>query len=150
MLVFELFNSLEKVRRINTKPQYYNDILGDTSFLLAGLLDSLLKRDYNDWDKDKWIDDSLLTSSVIENNTLTLGGVMIWGRDNTTEQWTDPFSFRIELFEKEKSYRELTLLFSDWDTPEITYEQFRDNRDCWAAFTDRNWKYIINIEKNAM
>lgn len=147
MLVCELVNHLDNIKSISQKVVYYNEILGDTSFLLAGLLESLLKKNFSDWDKKRWIDDSLITKVVIQNNKLTIEGVMIWGIENTTEQWTYPFSFQIELLKEEMSFRRFTFLFCDLDNHEIAYEEFRVNRDYWDK-SSRNWKYVINSDKN--
>ena len=143
MLVCELVKHLNKIKSINQKLIYYNEILGDTSFLLAGLLESLLRKKYSEWDGRKWIDDSLITNVLIQNNKLKIDGIMIWGKKNTNEQWTDLFSFEMELLKDETNFKEFTFSFCDLDNPEITYEEFRDNRDYWAS-TNRNWKHVIN------
>lgn len=142
MLVCELIDHLDKIKSINQKLVYYNEILGDTSFLLAGLLESILKKNFSRWDNEKWIDDSLITKIMAIDNNLKIDGVIIWGRKNTTEQWTEPFFFEIELLKEEVSFKKFTFLFSDLDNPEATYEEFRDHRDHWTT-SNRNWKYII-------
>ena len=71
---------------------------------------------------------------------------MIWGVNDTTEQWTEPFIFEIELTKDEVSYRDFTFLFGDLDNSEISYEDFRDNRDYWTD-NNRNWKYIIKSKE---
>ncbi|SEK63699.1 hypothetical protein SAMN05421740_102296 [Parapedobacter koreensis] len=144
MLVHELNNHLDKIKSINPiSVYYYNEILGDTSFLIVGLLESLLKESCSEWGEKKWIDDSLITNVIVQNNKLKIEGVIIWGKMDITEQWTDPFSFEIELLRDEISFKEFTFLFCDLDNPEITYEDFRDNRDYWVR-TNRKWKYVIN------
>ena len=122
---------------------YLNSMLGDTSFLLAGLLDSLLKREASDWDHSKWIDDCLINEVDKSNNKIGISGIMIWGKLNTTEQWTDPFYFELRLPRDEANSKRHTFLFSDLKHEEITYRSFRENRNYWDA-TERNWKYIIN------
>lgn len=143
MLVHELINHLDKIKSINPTSVYYNETLGDTSFLLAGLLESLLKENFSEWDKRKWIDDSFITNVIIQSHKLIIEGVMIWGKMDTTEQWTEPFSFEIELLKDKTSFKEFTFVFGDLNNSEITYEEFRNNRDYWFA-SNRNWKYIIN------
>lgn len=143
MLVCELVKHLDKIKSINQEQVYYNEILGDTSFLLAGLFESFLKKNYSEWNGRRWIDDSLITNVLIQKNKLKIDGIMIWGKKNTTEQWTDPFSFEIELLKNETNFREFTFWLCDLDIPQISYEEFRDNRDYWAR-TNRNWKYVIN------
>ena len=142
MLVSELTSHLDKIKSIKEPLVYFNEILGDTSFLLAGLLESLLKKRFNEWDNRRWIDDSLVTKTIMVNNKLKIEGVMIWGMKNTTDQWTEPFIFEIELLNEEVNYREFVFLFGDLDKAEITYEEFRDNRSYWTV-NNRNWRYII-------
>jgi len=143
MLVHELINHLYKIKSINSMSTYHNEVLGDTSVLLAGLLGLLLKKNYNEWDREKWMDDSLITKINMQNNKLKIEGIMIWGKVNTTEQWTDPFSFEIELLKDKGCFKEFNFLFCDLERPEITYEDFRDDRDHWAG-KNRKWRYIIN------
>lgn len=126
--------------------KYYNEMLGDTSFILAGLLESHLNGEFDDWDKEKWMDDCLITNAEIDEGELSLSGVMIWGIESVTAQWTAPFFFKIELDEDRKDYFKYAFLFGDLDLPEIPYEYFRQNRNCWNSF-ERNWKYIINSSR---
>jgi hypothetical protein len=143
MLVYELVNHVDKLKLNNQVRGYYNEILGDTSFLLAGLLESLLKKEFSEWNRNgKWIDDSLISNVTINNDKLNLDGIMIWGMENITEQWTDPFSFSIELVREEMSFKEFTFLFGDLNTPSITYEQFTHDRGYWIK-NKRGWKYVI-------
>lgn len=146
MLVGELVSRFDEVESISTTLTCYNEILGDTSFLLAGLLESLLKTNYSDWDRKKWIDDSLITNVVIRNDKVIIEGIMIWGREGTTEQWTDPFIFEIEFLKDEISFRRFTFWFCDLEMDEISYEEFRTHRDYWNARSG-NWKYVINFDK---
>jgi hypothetical protein len=149
MLVSELSNSVSRVKSMSSNLEYYNEILGDTSFLLAGLLDSLLKLK-DDWDSKKWIDDSLLMKVNLNQNRFSIWGVMIGGVENVTDQWTDPFYFEIELNKAKSDFNEYTFLFSDLYKSEISYEEFRDNRSYWRPSTsnERDWKYVIN-QKNS-
>jgi hypothetical protein len=146
MLVDELMKDLERIKSIDKGLVYYNEFLGSTSFLLAGLLELLLKKNFGEWDNRKWIDDSLITSISTQNEIMNIGGIMIWGRENTTKQWTDPFSFEIELSMDEVGFERFTFLFCDSDIHEISYEEFKINREYWDN-SNRNWKYIINSNK---
>jgi hypothetical protein len=141
MLIDELAERLDDIK-VAIPKDYYNEDMGDTSFLLAGLLESLLKRN-DDWDKSKWFDDSLLTNVILQNDILTIAGVMIWGRYKGTEQWTEPFSFQILISEK-SNFKEYTFLFSDKNRPALSYTEFRKNRDYWVANTTGDWKYVIS------
>ncbi|MEM6737678.1 MAG: hypothetical protein AAF620_16565, partial [Bacteroidota bacterium] len=146
MLVDELWNCLNSIKSMKSKLDYYNEMLGDTSFLLAGLLGMLLKL-RGDWDLKKWLDDSLIIGVKLNKSKLSIWGVMIWGMENTTEQWTDPFYFEIELGNEQPDFNEYTFMISDLDNPEIPYEEFRMNRNYWGQ-TERNWKYVINQKVN--
>jgi hypothetical protein len=143
MLVPELISGADKLSSVTTKPDYFNNLFGDSSFLLAGILETHIKEQFDDWEEGKWIDDCLISSAKFENPTLTLGGVMIWGREDTTEQWTDPFSFEIELLKDEGTYKKYAFLFGHLDEHEITYEEFRDDREYWNN-REKDWKYIIH------
>lgn len=146
MLVIELTSYIDKIRLSTQTLVYYNEILGDTSFLLARLLELLLKKNFNEWDSRKWFDDCLITEVAIQNNTLKIDGIMIWGRNNTTEQWTEPFIFEIELLIENSSYEDFTFFFGHLDYNEITYEEFVNNREYWAN-KNSNWKYIIKSKE---
>jgi hypothetical protein len=141
MLVSELIAQIDNIK--STKALvYYNEILGDTSFLLAGLLDLLMKKKFSDWDIQKWFDDCLITNVSIQSNMLKIDGVMIWGLNNTTEQWTEPFIFEIELLTEKSSYVDFTFSFGNLYFAEITYEKFVNEREYWVNKSN-NWKYII-------
>lgn len=139
----EIIEHLDEIKTINKNLVYYNDRLGHTSFLLAGLLQSILEKTITEWDKTRWIDDSLISNVDFNNNKLTLTGTMIWGKKNTTEQWTDPFSFETHLLNHAK-IKDFTFLFSYLDKHEITYEQFKANRNYWTTIK-KKWKYVINF-----
>ena len=145
-LITELTKARERIKSIDEELVYYNEFLGDTSFLLAGLLELLLKINFDEWDSRKWIDDSLITSISTQNEKMNIEGIMIWGREDMTEQWTDPFSFEIELSMDEVNFERFTFLFCDLDIHEIPYEEFKINREYWDN-SNRNWKYIINSNK---
>jgi len=152
MLVSELRNRLNSIKSFPLHLNYYNEILGDTSFLLAGLLGALLKNEANNWDHNRWIDDSLLTKVKVDGNVLSIWGVIIWGIENVSEQWTEPFYFQITL--NKKAFSKYIFMFGDLHTHSIPYEEFKQNRDYWDKEffmnsnwnpSERNWKYIIPI-----
>jgi|GEM_PF-644425 len=149
MLLEELIMYLEKSEHFDTLLMYQNKKLGDTSFLLAALLESLLKQYHIDWDEKKWIDDSLITRVTTKNDILTFEGVMIWGMIDSTEQWTDPFVFNIEILKDKKDYSDFTFLFCDMIKSEIKYEDFINNRDYWTSEIG-DWKYIINSKSGSV
>lgn len=137
----------------SSEMDYYNETLGDVSFLLAGYLHAQLKKNYEGWDASRWIDDSLITKIDLKANKISIWGVMIWGIQNDTKQWTEPFYFNIALNENNDEFVKSTILFSDSDCSEITYEEFNNNRNYWDRNYysnedwhpfEREWKYIIN------
>jgi len=146
MLVDELTSHIDNIKSTTRTLLYYNEILGDTSFLLAGLLGSLLKKNFDEWDDGRWFDDCLMLKVLLKNDKLKIYGVMIWGKNDITEQWTEPFVFELELHNEKVNYKDFTFYFGDLDCSEITYEYFRDNRDYWVD-DNRNWKYIIKSKE---
>lgn len=126
----------------------YNKALGDTSFLLAGLLDALLKERVPEWDSDvKWLDDCLITALTIDGKKILLYGVMIWGKQGTTSQWIDPFTFELEpLFDADASisYR---FRFCDSERPTLTYEEYKKESASVADWESIGWKYIVESGK---
>ena len=142
MLAEELWSHSSEIKSINSELLYYNEILGDTSFLLANLLSTLLKST-DSWSPNKWIDDALLTQVKWGNQKLSIWGVMIWGIENSTDQWTEPFYFEIELTPAWQSFEKYTFLFGDSDKSEISYEDFSLNRNYWGHCKG-NWRYTID------
>jgi hypothetical protein len=150
MLVSELLARSENILGLKEKPLYYNKVLGDTSFLLAGLLNSLMtENEINDWGVQKWIDDCLLMDAQIHVDQIRFWGIVIWGIEGTTEQWTDPFYFEMELQEDEQTFSHFTFLFRDEEMTEITYSDFRMNREYWKI-KDRNWKYVFRVKGESL
>lgn len=145
MLVEEISAHVNNIKNVNENYSYYNEILGDTSFILAGLCELILKESCKEWYKDenKWIDDSLITKAAMHEDTIHMEGVMIWGKTNTTQQWTDPFSIKISMPEEERNFSVLAFSFGDLDTPTITYREFNENRNFWIN-NDRKWKCFIS------
>ena len=150
-LIHELCGALDNVV-FDVSLDYYNEPMGDTSFILAGYLQLLLREKFSDWSNEKWIDDSLLTKVELVGNKLSIWGVMIWGVENQTCQWTDPFYFEIVLNECCTSFIELKILFGDIDRLELRYSEFCLDRAFWdknyyssSSWNpyERNWKYII-------
>ncbi len=154
MLVSEICNNylVIKERRVL---DCYNEIMGDSSFLLSGILERELENDVN-WNPGNWIDDSLIHKVNVEGCKIEVWGVMIWGKDGTNKQWTEPFYCEFTIDCKSIKLRELTILFGDESIDEITYEEFAENRAFWdrAFYSDafwkpseRVWKYIIHSKE---
>jgi hypothetical protein len=142
----EFIRHLGKINSIDKTLVYYNEMLGHTSILLAGLLESLLKKKFNDWDTNKWIDDSLISEVYYRNTEFIIEGVIIWGRKNTTtEQWVDPFSFKIEYLNNRFNFKKSIFKFCDLESHEISYEKYKEDRNFWKS-KDRNWKYVIELD----
>jgi len=150
MLVSEIHDKLDKIRITDASTtDYYNEQMGNVSFLLAGLLGRFLSKTES-WSPEKWIDDSLLTKVQLLNNKLSIWGIMIWGTTEDSEQWTEPFYFEIDLLTSTPHY---TILFADLKQPELSYEDFKNDRRHWdKSFysnsewtpSERDWNYIFN------
>jgi hypothetical protein len=143
MLVTAITKHLDESKVAPRENGYVNDVLGSTSAILAVLLDDLLVERYPEWENNKWMDDSLIIKATRQNEKVGIWGVMIWGVDDTTEQWTDPFYFDMELLPDGSGFKRYTFLFCDLNNPEITVGEYRKDRSYWDI-KDRNWKYIIN------
>lgn len=144
MLAFEIRKCLDKEEFDKGGVLYFNEFLGDTSFLLATLLQRQLENSAPDWDSKRWVDDSLIEKCVTKNgNRIGIGGVIIWGLENSTKQWTDPFYFESEFTEDKTDFSWYTFLFCDLDSEGISYEEINLNRSYWN-FKKRNWRYILN------
>ncbi len=151
MLVEEL-NKVLKCFNSDKILDYYNHEMGDTSFILSGILEQILQE--SGWESDKWMDDSLLTKVKIIGKKVSIWGVMIWGRIDTDEQWVSPFYFEIKLNNNFTDFVEFTFLFEEDGVSEITYQDFNQNRNMldkgfystenWNT-SERNWKYVINL-----
>ncbi|ROI02150.1 MULTISPECIES: hypothetical protein [unclassified Chryseobacterium] len=136
LLLLEIIQSISHIKSIPIT-NYYNEIMGDTSILLTSLLEEHLL-ECSDWDSNKWLDDSLLTDiKLLSNNKFSIKGIIIWGRNNTSEEWTEPFSFEIKISDELKHY---DFLFGDANKPEISYDEYKVNRNYWSHKII-HWKY---------
>lgn len=154
-----LLNELKALKEIalgNIKEQYYNSYAGVTSVLLTSLLEEALLNT-TDWDNSRWLDDSLLTKLYKSDEKFAIWGVVIWGKTDTTEQWTDPFYFEAICNKDFDMLKQYTFLFEDVNHSPVSYTEFSQNRDCWdeGFFStkdwdpaEREWKYIINKKVN--
>ena len=122
--------------------RYYNSIMGNTSFLIAGLLASHLQEDQAEWPKERWIDDCLLSEVRLTSNMLTIYGVVIWGLGNDSH-WTEPFEFQIPRHHAEVDERKYTIWFGDLHNPPVIYEDFSKYRSIWDV-KDREWTFRFN------
>ncbi len=143
MLLEELLSNINNINNLKNSI-YYNEILGDTSFLLAGLLNSILKKE-SSVDENVWIDDSLIKAIKLIDHKIFIDGVMIWGKSGTTEQWVEPFKFIMNLDKSLKNFTNYKFFFKDLNLNEISYEDFRENRD-YYSHEITNWKYEFNFE----
>ncbi|WPO83354.1 hypothetical protein SD427_03150 [Chryseobacterium sp. JJR-5R] len=150
LLLFEIQNNLNN-KVISESHDYYNEYTGYISVLLASILEKVLLKN-TDWNSNRWIDDSLLTKLQLSDEKLSVWGIMIWGVQNSNEQWTDPFYFEIKFRKESGKFNNYTFLFGDLDNPKISYEDFANNRNYWDIDyyntkdwnpSDRNWNYII-------
>lgn len=144
MLLDELLKNIKNINNFKNSI-YYNELLGDTSFLLAGLLHMMIKKEPQ-IDQKIWIDDSLITNINLVDNIISIGGIMIWGKNGTTEEWVDPFNFTINLNNNFTDFTDYNFLFKDVDLTELSYEDFKENRNYYSDKI-KNWKYEINCNK---
>ena len=145
MLGEELVDHLDKIESGNFQSGYNNNnnVLGDTSFLLAGLLYSVLKTKYKDWGDDKWIDDSLLSDARVKGSEVIIEGVMIFGRQGTNQQWVDLFYFTIKLAEEVGVDTDsFSFLFGTTDKY-ISYEDFIEGHKVFDKSLTKDWKYKV-------
>lgn len=144
MLGEVLADHLKNVKTDKSNSGYFNELLGDTSFLLAGLLYSVLKSKYRDWREDKWIDDSLLTDVRVKESGVTIEGIMIIGRQGTSQQWVAPFVFTINLVEGvEIDTNSFSFLFGTADDRHVSYEDFIGRSEVFDLSSNKDWKYKI-------
>jgi hypothetical protein len=142
MLVDELVDHVDNFVTVKRDNLYYNEILGNTSFLLAGLLGSILNSKNDQWVSNKWFDDSLITRISYNNGTFRIYGIMIWGKKDTTEQWTEPFGFVLKIYNIESYAGSFDLYFGNLDRNEISYELYKMDQSHWSDNVT-NWRFII-------
>lgn len=143
---------------LNADKEYYNSVFPDTSHLVAGLLYQLLNEEFPDWQKSgRWVDDSLLTKVKIDNQCIFIWGAIIWGKLNTTEQWTSPFYCELAFNKAFDNFDSYAFFFGDLDDPELIYEEFVSNRGHWDKNyysntkwdpSERKWEYVIARRAN--
>lgn len=149
MLLSEICNSLSAIKE-GRNLACYNEMLGDTSFLLSGILENELEGNSR-W--GFWLDDSLIHKIKIEGQKIRLWGVMIWGKDGTTKQWTDPFYCEFLIDCERASLQKMVMLFGDERREEVIYEEFAENRTLWDSDyysnnewnpSERTWKFVVH------
>jgi hypothetical protein len=141
-----LVKEIEMISVTNSDRHLPKDELGDITFVLAGLLNVIMKQT-NDWDPQRWIDDCIITEVHKINRIFSTSGIMIWGVTSTTEQWTDPFTFQITLNQSKRKFEAYTFKFRDNENSEITYGQYKMFPNYWLA-KKRNWKHIMHHKAN--
>jgi hypothetical protein len=136
LLLLEVTQNIKNIKFAD-HIDYYNEIMGDTSILLTSILEEHLLECKN-WDKNKWLDDCLLTNvRLLQNDSFSINGIMIWGRNDTLEEWTEPFYFAMQTSNTRHRYE---FLFGDIDNPAISYEEFSMDRNYWK-YKIEHWKY---------
>jgi len=141
MLAVELSPFITEGRSIPQVSKYYNEPLGDVSFILGGILKAHLKEKHTQWFVNgKWIDDTLIETFNYNYPIVEMSGVVIWGISGDTEQWTDPFRIVIEL--AKEGMAKYTILFGDVLRTSLKFSDFKYNRDYWKG-SEPDWDYII-------
>lgn len=146
-IVEDIKDNLDIIKTAKKTSAYYNNLFGRCSYILAGILEQFMDAKYDDWDKEIWFDDSLISDFNLENDNISFGGVMIWGKLNISDQWVDPFYFNIQLNDNEIGFNNYSILFADLNSPSISYENFAKNRDYFDRI-EKDWKYGINVPKD--
>lgn len=147
LLITELNKSISELGRVTSDRDYYNEMMGDTSFILVALLESHLRDRSEGWNGGKWMDDSLIEKVTLNKNRMIIEGIAIWGVADSTEQWTEPFYFEIETNEGAVDSAHYAFLFGDQDMNEVNYVYFRNNRGCWNR-PDRNWRDVVYVKND--
>lgn len=117
---------------------YLNKFLGDSSFIIARVMELYLKD--NEYFKNNkiWFDDTLIIRIEKEDQVVSLWGVLIFGIEDITEQFTNPFRFNINLLSTT-----CTFSYGDASQKAISYEDFLSNRSAWNP-SKRNWEFIFD------
>ncbi|WP_343690902.1 hypothetical protein [Chitinophaga sp.] len=141
MLAMELSPFTTGERSVAQPSKYYNEPLGDISFILGGIVKAHLKEKHAEWFVNgKWIDDTLIETFTCNQQIIEMSGVVIWGLSGDTEQWTDPFRIVIEFSDEEIA--KYTILFGDVLRASLKFTDFKYNRDYWKG-SEMDWDYII-------
>lgn len=141
MLAAELSPFTTGVRSITRVSKYYNEPLGDISFILGGMLKAHLKEKHSEWFvHGKWIDDTLIEAFKYNHAMIEMSGVVIWGVGGNTEQWTDPFRIVIEFLDG--GIARYSILFGDVSRASLKFTDFKYNREYWKG-SEIDWDYII-------
>jgi hypothetical protein len=144
MLESDLNLSIPAIRNLTKSELYYNQYLDGVSYKLVALLEIHLRKDGNEWDRAKWMDDCLITDVWLTERELSLGGIVVWGIGGTTEQWTEPFFFEVAHKNYQVDFFRYLFLFGDRNKEAVSYTKFNKNRSIWNQ-DDRDWQYIIEI-----
>lgn len=152
MLLEEVCKKTRKIEILGDEVRYYNESMGDVSFLLAGLLHQHLKTPSFEWCDKNWIDDCLLTGVQRVEDEVSICGTVIWGKEGANSQWVEPFFFKMKLDCDNSIQYRYVLMFGDLNCAELTYEEFSQNREvfdiecCTSNYCnshERQWKYVI-------
>ena len=140
-LVNEFTSNENKLKAINHKGKYYNDVFPEMSSSLSVLLSETLF-EFDEWESNFWVDDILLTEVQYFKETVNIIGIVIYGNHDDDTQWVAPLytiilKSNLEFYFVDQNYKEL-----------VTYEQFNLNRDMFGTdcrITKINWKYKTTI-----
>lgn len=133
MLDSEILESRNSI--VNTKDSY-NTVMGKTSYLLAAFVGLLLKQNNQEWKTGKWMDDSILEGVMYNDVECRIWGVMIFGTEDSTEQWTEPF-----LYISRDNGKSWLVFYGDKNHNAYSYDNFRFDREYWKDPNwDRDWR----------
>lgn len=152
-LLIELKLIFRDKKNLNSE-LYYNEFSGNTSVYFTSLLYEKLYENEN-WDKNIWLDDSLLTKVTFVDDKYCVWAVVISGKQGTTQQWTDPAYFEVIPNHDSSKYNEYTFLFGDKYINSLDYKEYSKNRTFWDRDfykdsswnpAERDWDFIINVK----
>lgn len=136
-----LFRRLRQIKWDNltvTTNGYYNEQLSDISSVLAALLGIKLHEKNVSWIDINWLDDCLIVNVDKRNEICSFEGVMIYGKEITSEQWVSPFQFKTNLENRQYSF-----LFGYNLHDEVSYHSYREHQDIFNIKI-RDWQFILN------
>lgn len=140
-LVSDVYSNVNKLKVINHKGKYFNDVFPEMSSSLSVLLSETLFK-FDEWETNFWVDDILITKVQYYNETVKIIGIVIYGNHEDDNQWVAPLTAKI-------LNSNIEFYFWDQNCAEfVAYEQFNLNRemfDAYSTLTKIDWKYKTKI-----
>jgi hypothetical protein len=90
-LINDVYSNVNKLKVLNHKVKYFNDVFPEMSSTLSVLLSETLF-EFDEWDSNFWVDDILLTKVQYYKETVKLIGIVIYGNHEDDNQWVAPLT----------------------------------------------------------